>query len=110
MKKSETDKKYEETNLKFEKTEQQIEIFKVCEKSKNGPKNMRKLNKKNGNHSTKNIGKRIQNIRKSLNNSELLNFRISKKNENSSKIIFDLFPCLVVSMSLLNIPVLPVNS
>jgi len=34
---------------------------------------MRKLiKKKRGNHSTLNIGKRIQNIRKSLNNSEFL--------------------------------------
>ena len=48
LRKAETDKKYEETvwNLKFEKTDQQIEIFKVCEKSEKGPKNMRKLNKK----------------------------------------------------------------
>ena len=33
---------------------------------------MKKLIKKRGNHSSINIGKRIQNIQKSLNNSELL--------------------------------------
>jgi len=44
------DQKYEETNLNFEETDQQNEIFKVFEKSRNGsikwgngPKNMRKI-------------------------------------------------------------------
>ena len=32
------DKKYEETDLKFDETDQQNEIFKVFEKSGNGPK------------------------------------------------------------------------
>ena len=47
------DQKYEETDLKLEETDQQIEIFKVFEESGNGskiwvngPKNMRKLIKK----------------------------------------------------------------
>ena len=50
--------------------------------------------------STLNIGKWIQNIRKSLNNSELLRDFIEflKKIGNSSKIIFDPFPCWGVSM------------
>jgi len=42
----ETDQKYEETDLKFEETYQQNEIFKVFKKSGNGPKNMMKLIKK----------------------------------------------------------------
>ena len=36
LKKAETDQKYEERDLKFEETNQQIEIFKVFEKSRNG--------------------------------------------------------------------------
>ena len=36
------DHKYEERDLKFEETNQQIKIFKVFEKSKNRIKNMRK--------------------------------------------------------------------
>ena len=32
------DQKYEETDLKFEETDQQIEIYKVFEKSGNGSK------------------------------------------------------------------------
>ena len=66
MKKAETDQKYEETDLKFEETDQQNVIIKVFEKRGNrsikwgkGPKIMRKLIKKRGNHSTINIGKRI---------------------------------------------------
>ena len=35
------DQKNEETDLKFEETNQQIKIFKVFEKSKNRIKNMR---------------------------------------------------------------------
>ena len=38
LKKAETDKKYEETVLKFKETNQRIEIFKVFEKSGNGSK------------------------------------------------------------------------
>ena len=38
LKKAETDQKYEETDLKFEETDQQNEIFKVFEKSGNGSK------------------------------------------------------------------------
>ena len=38
LKKAETEQKYEETDLKFEETVQQIEIFKVFEKSGNGSK------------------------------------------------------------------------
>ena len=38
LKKAETDQKYEETALKFEETDQQIEIYKVYEKSRNGSK------------------------------------------------------------------------
>ena len=38
MKKGETVQKYEETDLKFEETNQQIENFKVFEKSRNGSK------------------------------------------------------------------------
>ena len=34
----ETDQKYEEMDLKFEETDQQIEIFKVFEKRGNGSK------------------------------------------------------------------------
>ena len=47
------DQKYEETDLKFEETDQQNENFKIFEKSRNGsikwgngPKNIRKLIKK----------------------------------------------------------------
>ena len=36
------DKKYEETDLKFEKTDQQNENFKVFEKKRKRIKNMRK--------------------------------------------------------------------
>ena len=77
--KTKADQKYEETGLKFEETDQQNQIFKVFEKSGNGskiwgkgPTNMRKLIKKRGNLSTLNIGKRIQNIRKSLKNFDFL--------------------------------------
>ena len=38
FKKAEKDQKYEETNLKFEKTDQQNVIFKVFEKSGNRSK------------------------------------------------------------------------
>ena len=38
MKKAETDQKYEEMDLKFKETDQQIEIFKVFGKSGNGSK------------------------------------------------------------------------
>ena len=38
LKKSETDQKYEGTDLKFEERDQQIKIFKVFEKSGNGSK------------------------------------------------------------------------
>ena len=38
LKKAETDQKYEETDLIFEETNQQNEIFKVFEKSGNGSK------------------------------------------------------------------------
>jgi len=103
LKKLETDQNYEETDLKFEETDQQSEILKVFVKSGNGSKlwGNRPTNiwgnwsKKRGNHSTLNIGKRIQNIWKSLNNSELLRDfdEILKNNKNSCKIIFDPFPC-----------------
>ena len=43
MKKAETDQKYEEMDLKFEETEQQIEILKVFTKNaETAIKNMRK--------------------------------------------------------------------
>ena len=79
LKKAETDQKYEETDLKI----------------------WGNWSKKRGNHSTLNIGKRIQNIRKSLNNSELLRdfLEFLKKTGNASKIIFDPFPCWGVSVS-----------
>ena len=38
LKKLETDQKYQEMDLKFEETDQQIEILKVFEKSWNGSK------------------------------------------------------------------------
>ena len=71
------DQKYEETDLKFEETNKKIEILKVFEKSGNGSKyeETDKKFEESGqqldilkvfeNHLTINIGKRIQNIRKS---------------------------------------------
>ena len=38
MKEKETGQKYEKTGLKFEETDEQIEIYKVFEKSGNGTK------------------------------------------------------------------------
>jgi len=38
LKKAEMDQIYEETDLKFEEIDQQIEIFKIFEKSGNGSK------------------------------------------------------------------------
>ena len=107
LKKTETDQKYEETDLKFEETNQQIEIFKVFLKSGNGSKIW-------GNRH-KNMRKLIKNKRKPFNSKywetdtkyseisqQFWTFeefpRISKKIGNASKIIFDPFPCWVVSM------------
>ena len=79
LKKAETDQKYEETDLKFEETDQQNEILKFLKKAETDQKyeetNLQirgNWSKKRGNYLTLNIGKRIQNIWKSLNNSELL--------------------------------------
>ena len=47
------DQKYEETDLKFEETDQQIVIFKVFEKSRNGSKIWGNRPKIWGNRSTK---------------------------------------------------------
>ena len=56
--------------------------------------------RKSGKHLTINIRKRIQSIRKSLSNSELLwDFLEFLKNGNSPKVILDLFPCWGVSIS-----------
>ena len=101
MKKAETDQKYEETD-------QQIEIFKVFEKSGNGskiwgngPKNMRKLIKKKRkpfNFKYWETDTKYSEIPQQFWTIEGFP-RISKKNGNASKIIFDPFPCWGVSIS-----------
>ena len=99
------DQKYKEKDLKFEETNQQ-KVFKKKQKwIKNQTKQTYKHeenDQKKGIHLTLNIEKEKQNIWKSINNSELLRdfLEFLKKNRNSSKIIFDLFPCCDVSMSL----------
>jgi len=69
--------------------------------NRNGSKIWGNQPRKSGKHLTINIRKRIQNIRKSLNNSELLRdfLEFLKKNWNSSKVMLDLFPCWGVSIS-----------
>ena len=64
-------------------------ISSSCKKRKR-IKNIRNRTKKGGNHSTINIGKRIQNIQQFW---TIKNFLEFLKNGNCLKVVFDPFPC-----------------
>ena len=100
------DQKYDETDLKFEETDQPNENFKFFEKSWNGsikwgnrPKNIKKIKKKRKPFNNKywETDTKYSEIPQQLWTFEGFP-RISKKSGSSSKIIFDPFLCWGVSL------------